>query len=101
MGTITLSVPDELKSQMDQTDWINWSSVARRAFAQTLTDLAELETMRKVREISEIDEKDNRQIKESVVKETIKRANTAVNEIKTGKRKTMTVQEFDTWSKKL
>ena len=42
MRTITLSVPDTLKSRMDKTDWINWSSVARRAFAETLIDVKEL-----------------------------------------------------------
>ena len=34
MGTITLSVPDELKEKMAKTDWINWSSVAREAFVK-------------------------------------------------------------------
>lgn len=49
MGTITLSVPDELKVKMDRTDWINWSSVARRAFAERLDDVEELEHSTKIR----------------------------------------------------
>ena len=38
MVSITLSVPDELKLRMDEVDIINWSSVARHAFAETLED---------------------------------------------------------------
>ena len=47
MGTITLSVPDKLKEKMSKTDWINWSSVARHAFAEALEDIKELESKRK------------------------------------------------------
>lgn len=71
MGTITLSVPDDLKKEMDKTDFINWSSVARRAFAETLADVKELELKRKVRAISGIDEYDVREVRESVAKEVI------------------------------
>ena len=48
MGTITLSVPDKLKERMSKTDWINWSSVARRAFSEVLEDLKELESKKKL-----------------------------------------------------
>jgi hypothetical protein len=71
MGTITLSVPDKLKKEMDETDYINWSSVARRAFAETLADVKELDMMRKIRAISEIDESDKREVNESVAREVI------------------------------
>ncbi len=71
MGTITLSLPDELKAEMDKTDFINWSSVARRAFAETLSGVKGLEARRKAFIISEIDEADNRVVKDSVVKEVI------------------------------
>ena len=48
MGTITLSVPDELKERMSKTDWINWSSVARRAFSEALGDIEELEAKKRL-----------------------------------------------------
>ena len=69
MATITLSVPDKLKVKMDKSDWINWSSVARHAFAETLEDVNSLKIMKRVREISEISETDMREVKESIIKE--------------------------------
>lgn len=53
MGTITLSVPDKLKQDMSKTDWINWSSVARRAFAATLEDVEQLKRLREARAVVE------------------------------------------------
>lgn len=71
MGTITLSVPDKLKSKMDKLDWVNWSSVARRAFSETLHDAMEMESRKKARELSEIDESDNRDFNEEYKKELL------------------------------
>ncbi|MBR9678401.1 MAG: hypothetical protein GOU97_03880 [Nanoarchaeota archaeon] len=95
MGTITLSVPDELKSRMDKTDFINWSAVARRAFAETLSDMVRLELMKKVREISGIPENDDREVKKSAVKETVKSIESLSKKLKSGKVKPMTVEELD------
>ena len=39
MSTITLSMPDELKKQMDEFEDINWSSVAREAIKNKLSQL--------------------------------------------------------------
>ena len=36
MGTITITVSDELKRGMKRLRHINWSSVARRAFEETI-----------------------------------------------------------------
>lgn len=36
MGTITITVPDELKRGMKRLKHINWSSVARRAFEEAI-----------------------------------------------------------------
>lgn len=95
MGTITLSVPNDLKSQMDSEDRINWSSVARRAFAETLNDLKHVELVKKVRQISEISDDDKREVKQSIVDEVIKSTERASKEFKLGKRKAMTLEEFD------
>ncbi|MDD3159496.1 MAG: hypothetical protein PHQ98_00835 [Candidatus ainarchaeum sp.] len=101
MATITLSVPDDLKIKMDKTDWVNWSSVARKAFASTLIDLQKLELMKKIEEISEINENDNREIKDDVIKEIISKANYAENQIRQKKRKLMSPNEFKSWCDKL
>lgn len=97
MGTITLSVPDELKERMSKTDWINWSSVARHAFSEALKDMEELHLRRKVREISEIADDDKREVKESVFKEFVKSVEATSKELKSGKRKAMTLDEFNEW----
>jgi hypothetical protein len=36
MGSITITVPDDLKRGMRRLQHINWSSVARRAFEETI-----------------------------------------------------------------
>lgn len=95
MATITLSVPNEIKEKMEEQDWINWSSVARKAFLQTIDDVELLKKIQKVRKISEINEKDNRILKESFVKQAI----TAIEKAKNGKK--MSAEEFDKWCKKI
>jgi len=40
MPTITLSVPEDLKQEMDEFKEMNWSEVARAAIRQKLTELA-------------------------------------------------------------
>ncbi len=95
MGTITLSVPDELKSEMDAVDTINWSSVARHAFVEALQDVKELEAIKKAREVSGIAEDDSREIKGSVVKEVVESCEEASKELKSGTRKPMAVADLD------
>jgi len=97
MKAITLSVPDKLKSEMDNTDFINWSAVARRAFVEMLRDFKELELKRKVLEISEIPEDDTREVKESVAKEVVKSIEATAKELRSGKIKPMTLDEFNKW----
>ncbi|MBI2541353.1 hypothetical protein HYV80_01435 [Candidatus Woesearchaeota archaeon] len=101
MGTITLSVPDELKEKMSKTDWINWSSVARHAFSDTLKDMEELQLKKKMREISEIADDDNREVKESVFKEFVESVEKTSKELKSGKRKAMSIEEFNELCEKL
>jgi len=40
MPNITLSIPEELKKKMDEFKILNWSEVAREAFARRLEQLA-------------------------------------------------------------
>lgn len=97
MATVTVSVPDKLKDEMGRADWINWSSVARRAFVETLKDVKELEMRKKVREISEIAEDDDREVKEEIVRDVIKSVEKTAKELKSGKKKAMTLEEFNKW----
>ena len=45
MPTITLSVPEDLKQEMDEFKEMNWSEVARAAIRQKLTELALFKAM--------------------------------------------------------
>jgi len=52
MATITLSVPDELKAQMEKVEMINWSSVARLAFIEQLDDFMKLQKLKQLKAFS-------------------------------------------------
>jgi hypothetical protein len=101
MAAITLSVPEVLKKEMDAVDYINWSSVARTAFAEKLQDVRELETIKKVREISEIAEDDNREVREELVQEIIRSTEDSIRKVKEGKVKPMSAEELKQWYEKL
>jgi len=55
MTTMTLAVPEELKTKMDSFHEINWSEVARQAFKEKIEDMVFL---RKFKEKSTMTEKD-------------------------------------------
>ncbi len=48
MGTITVTVPDELKRGMSKLRHINWSGVARRAFEQAIHEEEKREAAREI-----------------------------------------------------
>jgi hypothetical protein len=99
MAAITLSVPDDLKKRMDSVDWINWSSVARKAFIEKLSDVEELETKKKVAEISEIADDDKRVIKADVARKAVKSLDQTAKEYREGKIKPMSLEKFNQNSK--
>jgi uncharacterized NAD(P)/FAD-binding protein YdhS len=96
MGTITLSVPDELKRRMSQVDWVDWSSVARKAFSERLRDIKELELRKKIAEISEIPEDDTREVRKELAEDVVR---SIEDTIKSGK--TVTLHEFNKWCEEL
>ena len=55
MVTMTLSVPKELKKQMELFPEINWSEVARQAFKQKIEDM---DFLRKFKAKSTLTEKE-------------------------------------------
>ena len=55
MTTMTLAVPPELKSKMDEFPEMNWSEIARQAFIQRIKDM---EFLRKFKSKSTMTEED-------------------------------------------
>ena len=59
MGTISVSVEDEMKSRMGELEEINWSAVARKAFEDKLK---EVEILKKLASKSKLTVKDANEI---------------------------------------
>ena len=55
MPTITLSVPEDLKKEMDESKEINWSEVARTAIKNKI---AQLNILKQITSKSNLTEKD-------------------------------------------
>lgn len=55
MTNVTLSVPKEMKKEMDKFKEINWSEVARQAFMQKLRDM---ETLQRFKSKSDLTKKE-------------------------------------------
>jgi len=70
MPTITLSVPEELKREMDKSKFINWSEVAREAIRLRI---AQLRIMNAIAEKSKLTEKDALEIGRKINKSMWKR----------------------------
>jgi len=70
MPIITLSIPDEMKKEMDSSREINWSEVARVAIR---TKLAQLKILKVITAKSELTEKDALEIGRKINKSLHKR----------------------------
>ncbi len=55
MTTMTLAVPEDLKSKMDKFPEMNWSEVARQAFRRKIEDLELLNSFAKDSKLTEKD----------------------------------------------
>jgi len=55
MPTITLSVPEDLKKEMDKTKFINWSEIAREAIRERISQLAVLNAIAAKSKLTEKD----------------------------------------------
>ena len=73
MPTITLSVPEELKEEMEKSKFINWSAVAREAIR---LKVYQLKILNSIAAKSKLTEKDaieiGRKIKQSMHKQYLK-----------------------------
>jgi len=90
MAEIVVEVPDELKNRISHVDWVNWSSVARKAFSDKLKFIEEVELIEDAAEISEISPDDNREVKESLIKDVVNSIDKTSEDLKSGKVKPMT-----------
>lgn len=69
MPIITLSIPEDLKKEMDKTKFINWSEVAREAIRERITQLRILDSIAKKSKLTEQDAIEiGRKIKKSMWK---------------------------------
>jgi len=67
MVTITLSVPEELKTEMDKSKFINWSAVAREAIREKVSQLSILNSIAAKSKLTEKDALEiGRKIKKSM-----------------------------------
>ncbi len=55
MGTLSVSVPDDLREQMVKLDEINWSAVARKAFEEKVKEVDFLKNLAKRSKLTEKD----------------------------------------------
>ena len=101
MAEEVVKVPEKLKERMSKVSWIDWSSVAVKAISERLEDIEELELKRKVAEISEIAGDDDREVKASLAEEVVRSTEEVLKELKSGKRKPMTVEDFNKWCDEL
>lgn len=64
MGTMSVSVEDDMKAKMSQLNEINWSAVARKAFEEKLKEVEILKRLASkskltVKDVNEISKKIN------------------------------------------
>ena len=63
MGTVSVSIPEDLREQMVKLDEVNWSAVARGAFEEKIR---QIEFLRKINNRSKLTEKDAKVISDKI-----------------------------------
>ena len=58
MVSITLSIDEKSKQDMQQLSWVNWSEVARNIFLNRIKKQAQLESIRELLKDSEVSDED-------------------------------------------
>ena len=101
MAEVVVKIPEKLKERMSKLSWIDWSSIAVKAISERLEDIEEWELKKKVAEISEIPEDDDREVKASLAEAVVSSTERVLKELKSGKRKPMTLEEFNEWCDEL
>jgi Arc/MetJ-type ribon-helix-helix transcriptional regulator len=70
MPTITLSIPEDLKKEMDENKFFNWSEIARSAIKEKLQ---QAKILREISKKSNLSEKDADMIAKQIKKSLHKR----------------------------
>jgi len=65
MGSLSVSIPDELRDRMEQIDEINWSAVARKAFEEKI---GQVEFLKTISAKSKLTEKDAEELSRKINK---------------------------------
>ena len=74
MPTITLSVPEDLKQEMDEFKEMNWSEVARAAIRERVAQLAILKSITAKSKLTEKDALEiGRKIRKGIHERSVKR----------------------------
>ena len=63
MASVSVSVSDDMKAKLDKFDTVNWSAVARKAFA---SELSKLELMDRLTSKSKATDKDIEELSKKV-----------------------------------
>ena len=63
MGTMSVSVPEDLRTRMNLLDEVNWSAVARKAFEEKVK---EIDILKKIASKSNLSVKDARDISRKI-----------------------------------
>ncbi len=70
MGTMSVSVPDDLREKIAELEEVNWSAVARKAFEEKVK---EVEFLRKIAQKSKLTEKNAHEITTKINKSMAKK----------------------------
>ena len=70
MATISVSVPDDLRTRIIELEEINWSAVARKAFSEKIK---QIDFLKKITNKSKLTEKDVEEISTNINKNMAKR----------------------------
>lgn len=68
MPTVTLTVPDDVKPELNKFSWVNWSEVAREALMREEELRSAYEEFKRIVSKSKLTEKDALELSEKVKK---------------------------------
>ena len=95
MHELKLKVPEQLERRMDKLSWVDWPKMAVKSLSEKVEDIEELEMERKIAYISEISPEDKREVNDSVVREVVESIEKTENDVISGKKKPMSLEELD------
>lgn len=73
MVSVTFSVPDNIKAEMKQLSWINWSELARQEALKRVKLAHDFETFKRIVSKSKLTEKDALELGKKINKSLHKR----------------------------